>query len=221
MARGKVNAVLKVLDYLKDPDARMMDYQDLSVVPDVPQTPLIRPEAARGQPKALDSLRGPENAERLEQIALEGAERGGREWYNLDPLRKAFVEELGDEEGVQAFNRYADYVAATSPRGKVSENIRRSSYFYQQDRLGNQVGGLTNADLPKGYGHLAHDTHDIKLREIEEHGGLLPMNGPKVSSFAENLKGNQSPMTIDTHNYSAVSNAPNVKKSQRLQRSWT
>jgi hypothetical protein len=213
MARGKANAILKVLDYLKDSDARMVDYQDLSQVPDVPQTPLLRPEAARGQPAALDSLLVPENAERLEQIALDGAERGGREWYNLDPLRKAFIEELGDEEGAQAFNKYVDYVAATSPRSNVATNIRRGSHFYQLDRNGQQVGGLSNADMPKGYGHIAHTTHDHKLREIEENGGLLPMSGPKVSSFAENLKGNQSPMTIDTHNYSAVRNEPDVKKS--------
>jgi len=209
---AKAKAIKSILEFLQNPEARMVDFQDLSKVPDVPQSPLPRQEAARGMPAALDNLFVPETAERLEEIARDGAQRGGMEWYNLDPLRKAFVEELGDD-GTAAFDRYVDYVAATSPRSTVASNIRRGSHFYQLDRNGKQVGGLTNADMPPGYGHIAHSTHDHKLREIEENGGLLPMKGPKVSSFAENLKGNQSPMTIDTHNYSAVRNDPDVKKS--------
>lgn len=204
---GLAKSLFGVID-----DKAMDTIMDLSRVPDVPQVPLERYEPPRGRPGNLDSILIPENAARLEETAKRGEQMGGREWYNLEPLRMAFLEELGPS-GDDAFARYVDYVAATSPREKVATNIRRASHFYNLDRNGMQVGGLTNADLPKGYGTLAHNTHDHKLREIEEHGGLLPLKGPKVSSFAENLKGNQQPMTIDTHNFSAVRNDPKNKKS--------
>ena len=211
---GKATAAKKFLGSLFDyvDEGNLRHYQDLNEVPDVPQVPLERYEPPRGRPATLDSILIPENAARLSETAERGAEMGGKEWYNLEPLRHAFVEELGDS-GNDAFGRYVDYVAATSPRSTVASNIRRGSHFYQLDRNGQPVAGLTNADMPKGYGHIAHNTHDNKLREIEENGGLLPMKGPKVSSFAENLKGNQQPMTIDTHNFSAVRNEPDVKKS--------
>ena len=209
---AKAKAIKSILEFLKNPEARMQDFQDLSKVPDVPQEPIER-YMPRNRPATLDGgLLEPENAERIEAIAREGAQRGGLEWYNPDPLRSAFVEELG-KDGTDAFNRFVDYTAATSPRAKVTENIRRGSYFYQQDRLGNQVGGLTKHDLPKGYGHMAHKTHDHKLREIEENGGLLPLKSPKTASFAENLKGNQRPITVDTHNMAALKDDATWRKS--------
>ena len=207
MSVGLARSLFKIVD-----DEALDTVMDLSRVPDVPQVPLERYEPARGRPANLDSILIPENAARLEETAKRGEQMGGREWYNLEPLRMAFMEELGPA-GDDAFARYVDYVAATSPRSTVAGNIRRGSHFYQLDRNGQPVGGLTNADMPKGYGHIAHTTHDHKLREIEENGGLLPIKGPKVSSFAENLKGNQTPMTIDTHNFSAVRNDPKNKKS--------
>ena len=208
MARKKI--AQSIFDYIDSNN--LVDFMDLSQVPDVPQVPLERYEPPRGMPANLNGILVPENAGRLEDIAKRGEEMGGREWYNLEPLRQAFVEELGPA-GDDAFGRYIDYTAATSPRSTVAGNIRRSSHFYNLDRNGQQVGGLTNKDMPQGYGHIAHTTHDHKLREIEENGGLLPIKGPKVSSFAENLKGNQQPMTIDTHNFSAVRNDPGNKVS--------
>ena len=207
MSVGLARSLFKAVD-----DEALDTVMDLSKVPDVPQIPLERYEPPRGRPANLDSILIPENAARLEETAKRGEEMGGREWYNLEPLRMAFLEEMGPS-GDDSFRRYVDYVAATSPRSTVAGNIRRASHFYNLDKNGQPVGGLTNADMPKGYGHIAHTTHDHKLREIEENGGLLPIKGPKVSSFAENLKGNQTPMTIDTHNFSAVRNDPKNKKS--------
>lgn len=209
MARKKI--VQSIFDYIDN--GNLVDFMDLSQVPDVPQVPLERYEPARGMPANLNEILTPENAKRLEETAKRGMDQGGMEWYNLEPLRYAFVEQLGEKQGNEAFGRYIDYTAATSPRSTVASNIRRGSHFYNLDRNGQQVGGLANSDMPKGYGHIAHTTHDHKLREIEENGGLLPIKGPKVSSFAENLKGNQTPMTIDTHNFSAVRNDPKNKVS--------
>jgi hypothetical protein len=51
-------------------------------------------------------------------VAQQGAELGGLEWYNTEPLRQEFVAELGPEAGQAKYQRYLDLVAATSPRSK-------------------------------------------------------------------------------------------------------
>ena len=193
-------------------DTNLANIIDLSRTPDVPQVPMERYEPKRGRPENLDEFLTKKNAERLERIAREG-ESAGRQWYNLEPLRMAFVEKMGEKEGTEAFNRFVDYTAATSPRSTVASNIRRGSHFYGLDRRGEQVTGLTNADMPKGYGHIAHNTHSGMIEDVYNNGSLGALSRPKVSSFSENLKGNQAPMTIDTHNFSAVRNDPKVKTS--------
>jgi len=182
----------------------LFDLSDLRKVPDVPQVPLERYDPPRGMPKGLASIITPENAARLEEIAKRGMDMGGPEWYNLEPLRLKFVAEKGEEEGNRLFRRYVDYVAATSPRSKVDANIRRGSYFYGREMQGLPVADLKNPQLPKGYGHLAHETQNALLRDLEGGGTFGALNRPKTTSFAENLAGNQEPMTIDTHNMALV-----------------
>lgn len=190
------------------PKKNMAEMADLSQVPNVPQVPLERYDPPRGMPKGLVDILTPDTAKRLTEYAKRG-EQGGREWYNLEPLRLAFEETLGADEGMAAFNRYVDIVAATSPRSRVDQNIRRSSYLYGRDRQGQNIAGMTNPDFPKGYGHLAHNTQDALLKDLQAGGTFEALNRPKTSSFAHNLKGNQAPMTMDTHNFAAVTG--NVK----------
>ena len=182
----------------------LFDLSDLRSVPDVPQFPLDRYDPPRGMPKGLASIVTPKNARRLEEIARRGMDLGGPEWYNLEPLRLKFVAEMGEAEGNRLFRRYVDYVAATSPRSKVDANIRRGSYFYGREMQGLPVADLKNPELPKGYGHLAHETQNALLRDLEGGGTFGALNRPKTTSFAENLAGNQRPMTIDTHNMALV-----------------
>ena len=118
-AAGKLARSL--FDYVEEGNLRY--YQDLNEVRAVPQTPLPRYEPPRGMPPKLTGELTPEAAQRLEETAQRGAELGGKEWYNLEPLRKAFTEELGEDAGTQAFGRYIDHVASTSPRSTVSSNI--------------------------------------------------------------------------------------------------
>jgi hypothetical protein len=190
----------------------LADLMDLSQVPDVPQVPMERYNPKK-MGKGVEEHLTPENAQRLEEVALRGEAAGGREWYNLDPLRQAFMERHGKKKGVEYFERYIDILAATSPRSTVSSNIRRSSHLNTEAMNGRTFSTLENSDLPKGYGHIAHKTHNALLTDIENSGGFDALNRPKTSSFAENLKGNQEPMTIDTHNFSAVRNDPGNKKS--------
>lgn len=186
---------------------------DLSGVPDVPQSPLVRYEPLRGRPSNLDALLTPETASRMTEYAKRGEQVGGREWYNTEPLRQAFVQELGQDAGQQRYGRFMDIVAATSPRSKVEQNIRRASYLYGEDVAGRPIAGLTNKDFPAGYGHLAHETQDYLLQDLAGGRSFQALSRPKTSSFAENLKGNQTPMTIDTHNFAAITGNIKNKKS--------
>jgi hypothetical protein len=191
----------------------LYDMFDMSAVPDVPQQAMERYVPPRGMPPNLQGLLTPETASRLSDYAKAGEQVGGREWYNTEPLRYAFQDILGPEAGASQYGRFFDIVAATSPRSRVDSNIRRASYLYNRDAQGLPIAGLTNPDLPPGYGHLAHNTQDQLLADLQRSGQFSSMNRPKTSSFAENLRGNQSPMTIDTHNFSAVVGDPSFKKS--------
>jgi hypothetical protein len=195
----------------------LFDMSKLDEVPDVPQFPLERYEPKRGMPESLPPLLTNETAKRLEGYAIDGENAGGRGWYNLEPLREKFIEEHGAEEGTKIFNSYVDKVAATSPRSNVAMNIRRASHLDILDRQGQPFGGLTNADMPKGYGHIAHTTHDHSLRDLQENGTFAALNRPKTSSFAENLKGNQTPLTADTHNFAAIKNNMEKKSPSNTQ----
>lgn len=191
----------------------LFDLSRLDEVPDVPQFPLERYDPPRGMPKDLESILTPEAAARMEGYANVGRDKGGLGWYNLDPLRQSFMEELGDDTGTSAFNSFVDKIAATSPRAKVANNIRRASYLDILDRQGQPFAGLRNTDLPEGYGHIAHNTHDASLQDLQNIGSFAAVNRPKTSSFAENLKGNQTPVTADTHNFAALTGDPKNKKS--------
>lgn len=191
----------------------IFDLSKLNQVPDVPQVPMERYDPPRGMPPALGSLLTPETSARMEGYANVGRDKGGLGWYNLDPLRQSFMEELGDKQGTKNFNSFVDKIAATSPRAKVANNIRRASYLDILDRQGQPFAGLQNSELPKGYGHIAHKTHDASLQDLQAQGSFAALNRPKTSSFAENLKGNQAPMTIDTHNFAALKGDPKDKKS--------
>jgi len=200
---------------------------ELSAVPNVPQFGLERAVPKKGgTPKGLEILDDPATRARMKQYALRGQELGGRAWYNLEPLRKAFVKQLGQEQGTIEFNRYADIIAATSPRTTVATNIRRSSLLRNSEKQGIPLDSWANLDketglpkkgranaLPEGYGHLAHETQQGLLEDLAGGGHFSGMTRPKTSSFAENLKGNQNPLTIDTHNMAALYGDNAFKKS--------
>jgi hypothetical protein len=150
----------------------------------------------------------PTNIERINDTVRRGADQGGREWYNTEPLRQAFIAQIGPEKGQAAYEKYLNLVAATSPRSTVGENIRNASYYYVRSEQGVPLpiprwdGNRLRLDepLPPPYGHAAQGLHAKKVNEVLEGGGLPPLANPKTSSFAQNLRGNQTPVTIDAHN---------------------
>jgi hypothetical protein len=53
---------------------------------------------------------------------------------------------------------------------------------------------------PPPWGHIVQGLHAKKVEEVLQKGGLAPLANPKIASFVENLRGNQTPVTIDRHN---------------------
>ena len=182
----------------------LFDLSRLREVPDVPQFNLQRYEPPRGVPERTQKLATPENLARINEVVRQGEAMGGREWYNTEPLRQAFIGELGAEKGPAAYRQYLDLVAATSPRSKVGENVRNASYYYGLAQRGEplpaRTGNALNEPLPSPYGHIAQRLHVQNANNVLNEGGWPVLQNPKPASFVENLAGNQMPVTIDTHN---------------------
>jgi hypothetical protein len=178
----------------------LFDYTKLHQVPDVPQGNLERNVPARGPSERVQALDDRKIVKRVNDSVAKGA-KDGVPWYNTEPLRKAFIDEFGEQEGVRRYGLYMDMVAATSPRSNVGINARNASYYYQQALKGNEVA----KPLPEPYGHLAANLHIQNYDNIRKSGGMGPetsfpiLKNPKPPSFSQNLQGNQTPVTADTH----------------------
>lgn len=165
--------------------------------PNVPQFALPRFEPPQGvSQRVQDLVSNTAVRDKMAQKIEQGIDMKGPEWYNLDPMRQAFVKELG-ERGNTAFQKYLDIAAATSPQSKVPENVRNASYYYTQMMRGDPIPPVGERN-PSPYGHFAANTHKKILSEILE-TGWNPILKPKTASFTQNLGGNWTPGTIDTH----------------------
>lgn len=167
-----------------------MDLSTQGQVPDVMQQPLERYVPPRGIPaRMVDAMQNPAVRQGLEESMKAGA--GVRDWYHTEPIRQEFLKTLGPEAGETAFAKYMDYVAATSPRSDVPTNIRNASYYY--------AGGDPATANPYPYGHVAQNLHKQNITNLQQRGTWDPLQNPKPASFAENLRGNLEPVTVDTH----------------------
>jgi|SRR5215472_1402585 len=191
----------------------LFDYSKLREVPDVPQRDLPRYVPPRGASEEALEVAKPANIKRLKKLAKEGSQIGGLEWYNLEPLRQAFMEHLGKDKGNQQFLRYLELISATSPQTRVPENIRNASYYLKALGQGEPIPQRILDVRPKGtYPIIKPGTeapqpyrptlplHIQNIENILKHGGIPELKNPKPASFVQNLAGNQRPVTIDTHN---------------------
>jgi hypothetical protein len=183
----------------------VLDLSNTWKVPDVPQTDLARIDPYGGKRKGLpehilNTISNSDLEAKLRFVAEKGLEAGGAYWYNAEPLRQAFVEHLGPEEGNAQFNRYVAIIGATSAGSEVGQNLRAASYYHVMERAGTPV--RTSADLISPYGHKMQQAHVSGYRGLDEGdtGTLNPETQPKRSSFVANLQGNQLPLTSDKHN---------------------
>lgn len=195
--------------FLFDRDAigRAIDF-GRSNAPDVVGQRIERLVPPRGVPEQIRRAGDESNIRRLVDIANRGIDAGGHLWYDLDPVKSRFVEAAG-EEGRENFRRLTDLLAATSPRSRVNENIRRATYFNKllsdARRAGEAIGAPSKGEIPAPFGHLAHGSQSQMLDEIFDTGSFSnPIERPKATSFSQNLYGNLEPVTVDTHNLRSV-----------------
>ena len=211
----KVNRLAKAVASPKweAPESTVFDLSgldDISRFPDVPQQSMERYIPPRGTPKAIAVADSAGNKKRISKALEGGIDQGGLAWYNLRPLRDEYIAKFGDAEGVARFERFVDLVASTSPRANVTANIKRASMLQKMLDDGIDISKVLNTGeagtgvrMPSGYGHLAHKNHRGILSDLVSEKGLsggVEYGRPKVSSFAQNLRGNLEPVTVDTHN---------------------
>jgi len=182
----------------KSEPEQLFDYSQLSKVPNVPQFDLPRNIPARGVPERVQDVINDRGVrDKMLATIQEGVGKGGANWYNAEPLRLEFVKEMGENSGNAAFRKYMDYVAATSPRSDVGSNVRNASYYYGRDMRGEGMPAVGDRN-PQPYGHMAQRLHQMNAERVQG-AGWDALNNPKPASFVENLVGNQTPATIDTH----------------------
>ena len=180
---------------------RLFDLSKALHTPEVAQKAVERYIPKRGAPERVERLLKNRGAfDRAGVWASDGLTDDGLGWYNMEPLRHEFVSRLGEEQGNANFNRYIDLMAATSAGAKTNANARIASYYY--------VNGMDGQPVPippkgSGYGHKAQNLHNTNANQILQGGGLDPIQHPKRFTFAENLKGNWEPVTVDKHNIRA------------------
>lgn len=180
------------------PTSELFDYSRLSEQPKMAQFDLPRVLPPRGVPERVtDLVANKDVRDKMVDVILKGKEMGGANWYNADPLREKFVNQLGTEAGNQAFRKYMDMVAATSPRSDVGTNVRNASYYYGRQMRGEGMPEVGERN-PQPYGHMAQRLHQMNAERVAG-AGWDPLNNPKPASFVENLVGNQRPVTVDTH----------------------
>lgn len=156
-----------------------------------------RPKTIATANRKMGALFNKQNRARLEDYVRKGMERQQAErWYWSGGIRDRFIEELGEDAGVKAFEDFMDFKAATSPRSTVRSNIRRASEFFRRNRQGEPMMGR----MPPEYGHMMESTHRGALNRWLDSGRIADPNvQTKIARYAENLKGNYDPVTADTH----------------------
>ncbi len=209
---------------------RQPDFVQMGIGGVVPERRFSEALGDRGQaqPERFDPPRGvPDRVKdyfrggrvsRLKRMAELGRQEGGDRWYWLGGLLDKFIDELGPELGTERFDLFMDLNAATSPRSPVAQQIKRASILYQRKVQGKDITNMQNApssqvgptvaaenQFPSGTGALSNPIQMGIVKRLEETGRVgSTVDQPKIASFAENLKGNERPVTIDAHNLNII-----------------
>ena len=136
-------------------------------------------------------------------------------FYNTGPIVDKAIE-LGytKEQAFEALRKFALNYAATSPRTKTEENLRSASLASVKQERGIDIGTIIGPGgegiNEKGYPMIINPggLHRKLLDDVMASGISFDTN-PKPATFAENVAGNLSGVTVDTHAIRAVLDALN------------
>lgn len=185
----------------------LFDYSNLGRNPPtgIPQQALPRPGNGKVSERVQALLDNPQVREQVLGYVRKGTEQGADAWYDIQPIRQEFQKLLGPEEGDRRFRLFVDMIAATSPRSPIDQNVRNASWRYAEalrQGAGVQPSGLLGKTDPNPspypYGHFAQKLHAQNAQAVAQ-GGMDLYRNPKPVSFAENMRGNEVPVTVDAH----------------------
>lgn len=182
------------------PGEQLFDLSRSTDLPKVPQFDLPRSQRAAGVPqRILDVVNDPGVHDKMRDIISRGRQMGGHTFYYTEPLEEQFLSLLGKRYGADSFNLYLDLLGATTSLSPVGINIRNASYYYKRFMSQEGVPAIGQKN-PYPYGHPLEDRHKLNVMRVLN-GGMNPLTSPKSVSFAENLRGNLRPVSIDSNIY--------------------
>lgn len=179
------------------------------------------PRAPEGKPLPKFN-RASKVQEMTEQIATVLAERAKpfigsnvQFFYHTGPIIDKAIE-LGVPEDVarKQLRKFAENYAATSPRTKTDANVRSATLVSAKQNVGLELsdivgvgsGGLNEKGYPMMIG--PGGIHQQLVDDVAA-GGFNFNKNPKPATFVENVSGNLSGVTADTHAIRAVFDAMN------------
>jgi len=189
------------------PSNTYFNLQNLDQVPNVPQKNLPRREPTKGAKETFEPYITRQSMNRMNEAVDKGIPMGGMEWFNLSPLRTAFINEYGSPVGEQMFTQWVKINAPMSIQSTVPGQIRRGQYFY--NRHLNNPATFTNVGNPQlkgtGYGHIGlENMKELARRQLANQHDIN--KGQKIPSYTQNLLGNYKPVTGDVHNVRLMTN---------------
>lgn len=141
----------------------------------------------------------PEIRQRLQAAFLRGnADPNAQRWYAMGQLEKAYVDELGEEAGRQAYKTdFADAMAATTGGADPTDNLMMAHYGNVLRARGEPVP--TNAfDMPFPIGgRYAGGNMRMYDKVINQGRDFVASETPKRFNFSANFQGHRNRATID------------------------
>jgi hypothetical protein len=175
---------------------------------------VVRYDPPRGVPQRTQDLLSRQDVfDKMVEGTVSGLKF--RDWYDIGPVYKSFLDKFSKEEGSRRFDAFVDGIASASPRSDFGTSLRNGSYYYGQANPEKYEGGPGAGgqprfvDLPETppypYGHLAQKLHrrNVKKTLYADGPGFDPKRNAKPLSMAWNLKGDLNLVTVDSNAFRA------------------
>lgn len=163
-----------------------LDESNLKLVPDYVTDPMERAPLYRAPRAELSQLTP--MWKRVKDVFAKNADQGLKEglgkWYDVTPLRKAFMDE--SETGQDDFELLMKLLGPTSSGTTTPSNVKQGSLMYFLS--GDPVKFLDDLrsgqlDLPQGYANRRQSSVNRGVRRILEEGNLNPFEQPKTFRY--------------------------------------
>ena len=201
----------------QDDDFFDLDY--LKITAEQKEVPVPRVPEGKTLPKFNRAAKVIEMSEQIAEVLAERAKpfvgTNVQYFYHTGPIiDKAMSLGIPEETARKQLRKFAENYAATSPRTQTEANVRSATLVTAKQKAGLQLsdivgvgsGGLNEKGYPMMIG--PGGIHQ-QLVDDAASGGFNFNTNPKPATFVENVSGNFSGVTADTHAIRAVFDAMN------------